>query len=147
MQNQDPNKKVVEFKFVQKEGKAVDFLLNINKQYVLSEGFPLIKKLLLTLQTYKSSAAVERATAFYNKYSEVSPQMSELRDAMADDELNNAGMLKLWQGISKNGNRTPTLVEYPKKLSSIIYSKIDEFQMSQELFDMVMNEWKKHKDG
>lgn len=73
--------------------------------------------------------------------------MSDLRDAMADDEANNAGMLKVWHGISKNGNRTPQMVLYEKKLSGVINSKIDEFQMSQELFDMVMKEWVKHKDS
>jgi len=63
---------------------------------VKTEGFELVKKLLLTLQTYKSSAAVEKAKEFYQKYSEVSPEMSQLRDAMAAQKDNNAGMVKLW---------------------------------------------------
>jgi len=37
------------------------------------------------------------------------------------------------------------LQEYPKKLRSVIYAKVDAFQMSQELYDKVMNEWNKHK--
>jgi len=137
----------MDFGLTRQDGKISDYTLTFHKENVPTEGFQLVKKLLLTLQTYKSSAAVEKATAFYQKYSDVSPEMSELRDAMAAQAGNNNGMVKLWQGISKNGNRTPTMVEYPKSLRSVIYAKVDEFQMNQELYDKVINEWNKHKDS
>lgn len=98
---------------------------------MVTEGFQLIKKLLLTLQTYKSSAAADRATAFYRKYSTVSADFEQLRNALAAQADNNSGMLKLWQGLSKNGERTPNFLEYPKKFRGIIYSKMDMFQMNQ----------------
>ena len=42
---------------------------------MVKEGHELIKKLLHTLQVYKSLNAVEKAKAFYQKYSKVDDKM------------------------------------------------------------------------
>jgi hypothetical protein len=45
--------------------------IHLNKENLMKEGYELITKFLLILQTYKSSGCIERAAAFYSKYSEV----------------------------------------------------------------------------
>jgi len=42
-------------------GTMTDFFINIDKELLATEGWDLIKQLLLTLQVYKSTASVERA--------------------------------------------------------------------------------------
>ena len=46
-----------------------EFLIHLNKENLWTEGRELIKKFLLIIQTYKSSGCIERASAFYAKYS------------------------------------------------------------------------------
>ncbi len=48
-----------------------EFYIHLNKENLIKHGKQLIKEFLIILQTYKSSGAVERATNFYNKYSNV----------------------------------------------------------------------------
>jgi hypothetical protein len=48
-----------------------DMRIHLNKENLMKEGYELITKFLLILQTYKSSGCIERAAAFYSKYSEV----------------------------------------------------------------------------
>ena len=48
-----------------------DLRINLNKENLMGEGQALIRELLLILQTYKSSGAVDRAKAFYERYSKV----------------------------------------------------------------------------
>jgi hypothetical protein len=46
----------------------------------MTEGKELIKQLLIVLQTYKSSGAVDRGEKFYNEYSAVSEMFLKIRD-------------------------------------------------------------------
>ena len=61
----------------------------------MAEGKDLITKLLLIIQTYKSSGAVDRGTAFYEKYSKVEGMFLQIRDIVINEkkprriELNN----------------------------------------------------------
>lgn len=48
-----------------------DMRIHLNKENLWNEGRKLISEFLVILQTYKSSGAVDRAKAFYDKYSEV----------------------------------------------------------------------------
>lgn len=57
-----------------------DFRIHLNEKALNTEGKELIKKLLIILQTYKSSGAADRARAFYAKYSEVSDYFIRVRD-------------------------------------------------------------------
>lgn len=45
--------------------------IHLNKENLMTEGKKLISEFLVILQTYKSSGAVDRAKAFYDKYSKV----------------------------------------------------------------------------
>ena len=56
-----------------------DFLIHLNKEHLMTEGRELIKKLLIVLQTYKSSGCIERGAKFYNSYSEVSDFFLKIR--------------------------------------------------------------------
>lgn len=71
--------KVVDFEIVTKDGKDADFYIHLDEKNLVKEGKELIGQLLLVIQTYKSSGAVDRATAFYNEYSTVDPFFLRLR--------------------------------------------------------------------
>lgn len=49
-----------------------NFLINLDKELLFTEGRDLIRDLLVVLQTYKSSGCLERGAKFYSEYSEVS---------------------------------------------------------------------------
>lgn len=51
----------------------------------------------------------------------------------------------MYNQIHKNGDRTPTFVEYPDKFKGLIYTFMDRFQFNQVEYDQVMTEWNKHK--
>ena len=57
-----------------------DMRIHLNKENLMTEGKQLIKEFLLIIQTYKSSGAVDRATAFYNHYSKVEGIFLQIRD-------------------------------------------------------------------
>lgn len=101
-----------------------------------TEGWELLKQLLQTLQVYKSTASVERAQAFYDKYSKVTPDHLEIRAAYELKESAGGGSaMRMYSQITKNSNRTPGLQEYPNKFRGLIYTAVDKFQFNQKLYD------------
>lgn len=68
--------KIVDFEIT---GDQDNFYIHLDEKLLVSEGKDLIKKLLLTIQTYKSSGAVDRATEFYKKYSAVDELFLKIR--------------------------------------------------------------------
>ena len=78
MKNQDQDNKIVEFE-ITGENKD-EFLIHLNKERLFEHGRPLIKQLLIVLQTYKSSGAFERGKKFYDEYSEVSDFFIQVRN-------------------------------------------------------------------
>jgi len=64
---------------------------------------------------YKSTAAIEKASAFYEKYSVVTPEFLELRASLASKDDAGGQMMRFYSQIDKNGDRTPTFVDYPGK--------------------------------
>ena len=71
------------------------FLIHLNDENLITEGKELIKKLLIVLQTFKSSGCSERGKQFYNSYSEVSDFFLNIRSIVEKNkkarriELNN----------------------------------------------------------
>ena len=55
--------------------------------------------------------------------------------------------MRMYSQLSKNGNRTATMIEYPDKFRGLIYTYMDKYQFNQKLYDQMMNEWNKHKSG
>ena len=69
--------KIVEIE-VDEDGQ--NFLIHLDKELLKTEGRELIKKLLLVLQTYKSSGAYERGKKFFDEHSVVSDFFLQIRD-------------------------------------------------------------------
>jgi len=69
--------KIVDFEIV---GDDEDFLIHLDEALLVTEGKELIKKLLIVLQTYKSTGASARGKKFYDEYSEVSEFFLKVRD-------------------------------------------------------------------
>jgi dipeptidyl-peptidase-3 len=67
----------------------------LDEANLISEGKGLISKLLVVLQTYKSSGCVERGKKFYDEYSEVPDFFLKIREIVLRNkkprrlELNN----------------------------------------------------------
>jgi dipeptidyl-peptidase-3 len=69
--------KIVDFEII---GDNEDFLIHLDEKLLVSEGKELITKLLLVLQTYKSTGANERGAKFYAEYSEVTEFFLKVRE-------------------------------------------------------------------
>lgn len=52
-------------------GDNEDFRIHLNQENLVTEGKELIRDMLLLIQIYKSSGAVDRATKWYSEYSAV----------------------------------------------------------------------------
>lgn len=55
-----------------------NYIVQTHRENIEKEGHELIKKLLHTMQVYKSLNAVDKARAFYAKYSKVDDKMLDL---------------------------------------------------------------------
>ena len=87
------------------------FLIHLNKELLMSEGRELIKKLLMVIQTYKSSGAAERATKFYEEYSEVSEFFLKIRDIVLRDKK--PGKLFLYINVMRYSESVLEPITYP----------------------------------
>ena len=61
--------KIIDFEII---GDNESFVIHLDQANLVSEGKELISKLLVVLQTYKSSGSFTRGKKFYDEYSEVS---------------------------------------------------------------------------
>lgn len=68
---------IVKFEFKE---ETEEFYIHLNQENLVKEGKELIRKFLLTIQTYKSSGAIDIASKFYAKYSEVDEFLLKVRD-------------------------------------------------------------------
>lgn len=68
---------IVRFEFKE---ETEEFYIHLNQENLVKEGKELIRKFLLTIQTYKSSGAIDIASKFYAKYSEVDEFLLKVRD-------------------------------------------------------------------
>lgn len=59
--------------------EMIDFYLHLNREYIISEGRPAIGEFLRTLQIYKSTADVDRGTAFFNQFVNVDDTFTQYR--------------------------------------------------------------------
>jgi hypothetical protein len=89
------------------------FYINIDEDNMNKEGHELVKKMLHTLQVYKSTGAVDRAREFYNHYSTVKPEDLEIRKAVIKKKQ--APGLRIFSNIVKSKKASePELVLYPE---------------------------------
>lgn len=99
----------------------------------------MIRHFLTILQTYKSSGAVEVATEWYNKYSQVNDYFLKVRELIALKkkprrvELNN-------NLVRYNESKIEPQV-YPECFEGIIKSYDDRYQPDHEFCKTMMEEW------
>ena len=124
-----------------KEGN--EFLIHLNKENLWTEGRELIKKFLLIIQTYKSSGCIERASAFYAKYSEVTGKFLNIRDIVIDKKK--PRRIELNNNLVRYNEQIIEPLHYPESFEGIIHSYADRFPFNQEFRDQIVNEWNKTK--
>jgi len=69
--------KIIDFRLTDND---TDFRIDLDKKLLMGEGRELIKKLLIVIQTYKSSGAQDRGVKFYSEYSAVSDFFLKIRE-------------------------------------------------------------------
>ncbi len=126
------------------ELKDDEFYIHLNQDNLVKEGKDLIKKFLIILQTYKSSGAIDRASKFYSKFSEVNEFFLKVRELVILKkkprriELNN-------NLVRYNENCIEPLV-YPETFEGIIKSYSDRWQATPELIEGIKTEWSLTKE-
>lgn len=122
--------KIVDFEIL---GDDEDFLIHLDEKLLVSEGKGLIERLLMVIQTYKSSGAADRGTAFYKEYSTVDDYFLRVRAIVLRK--------KKPRRVEVNNNLlrySETAVEvqgYPESLEGVILSYADRFQFSKSLYN------------
>ena len=137
---QNQKSKIVDFEIID---NGNDLRIWLDKDNLVKEGKDLIKRLLIVIQTYKSSGAADRGTKFYNHYSEVSDFFLKIRQIVVDK--------KKPRRIDLNNNLvrySDSMVEpqvYPESFEGIILSYADRFNFNAALYKQVMSVWNEHK--
>lgn len=102
-----------------------DMRIHLNKENLMTEGKQLIKDFLMILQTYKSSGAVDRATAFYNHYSKVEGIFLQIRDIVI--ETKKPRRVELNNNLLRYNSACIEPVVYPECFEGIIASYADRY--------------------
>lgn len=109
----------------------------------MGEGRELIKKLLIVLQTYKSSGAQERGLKFYSEYSAVTDFFLKIR-AIAIAKKKPRGFC-LQENFVRYTDACIEPTSYPENIQGIILSFADRYQFNKKLYKEVMSVWDEHK--
>ena len=118
--------------------------IHLNKENLWTEGRQLITEFLIILQTYKSSGAVDRAKAFYDKYSEVKDIFLDIRDIVI--EKKKPRRVELNNNIVRYNEKTIEPLHYPETFEGIIHSYIDRFPPTEKLVQTILDQWMPTKD-
>jgi len=105
----------------------------------MTEGKQLIKDFLMTIQTYKSSGAVERGTAFYHHYSKVEGIFLQIRDIVI--EKKKPRRIELNNNLVRYSSATVEPMMYPECFEGIIASYADRYPCTKELLTTIQGEW------
>lgn len=130
--------KIVEF-----ELKDDDFLIHLSKENLVTEGKELITKLLVVLQTYKSSGCVERGAKWYNEYSAVDDFFLKVRDIVMAKKK--PRRIELNNNLVRYNEKSVAPIYYPECFESIILSFADRYQFNRKLYNQIKGEWDKTK--
>uniref|UniRef100_A0A7S3IRZ9 dipeptidyl-peptidase III n=1 Tax=Strombidium inclinatum TaxID=197538 RepID=A0A7S3IRZ9_9SPIT len=137
---QNQKSKIVDFEII---GDDEDFRIHLNKENLVKEGKDLITKLLLVLQTYKSSGCIEKARAFYAKYSEVSDFFIRVRNIVQKNMR--PRRLELFNNLQRYSEEAIEPVLYPENQQAIIQSYAERYRFDKDLYTQVKSEWDAHK--
>ena len=111
----------------------------------MTEGKELIRKLLVVLQTYKSSGCIERGKKFYDEYSAVSDYFIDVRNIVQAKKK--PRRVELNNNLVRYNEKNISSIQYPEVLESIILSYADRFQWNQNLYTQMKTIWDQHKES
>jgi dipeptidyl-peptidase-3 len=128
--------KIVDFEII---GDNEDFRIHLNEELLMAEGPELLKQLLIVIQTYKSSGAVDRAAKFYAEYSEVSDFFLQIRQIVINQKK--PRRLLLNNNLVRQNAARIEPVTYPETFEGIILSFADRYQFNKRLYNQVTGVW------
>ena len=132
--------KIVDFEIV---GDNDDFLIHLNQENLEKEGKELIAKLLVVLQTYKSSGCIERGKKFYDEYSAVSDYFLNVRDVIISKK--GPRRVCLQNNLVRYNYKVIDSQHYPETMEGVILSWADRFMYTKDLYDQVKKVWDETK--
>jgi len=121
-----------------------DFVIHLDEALLISEGKGLISDLLVVLQTYKSSGALDRGKKFYDEYSEVPEFFLKIRDIVLRNKK--PRRLELNNNLVRYNEGSIAIQHYPETHEGIIHSYADRHQFNQKLYKQVKGIWDEHKE-
>ena len=132
--------KIVDFEIV---GDNEDFLIHLNQENLVKEGPELIAKLLLVLQTYKSTGCVFRGKLFYDDYSAVSDFFLKVREVV----LKKKGPRRvcLQNNLVRYNEQSIESIHYSETMEGVILSWADRFMFTKNLYEQVKSVWEETK--
>ena len=111
----------------------------MNKENLVKEGKELIAKLLLVLQTYKSSGCAERGQKFYNEYSAVSDFFLNIREVLVKNQKGRG--LIVQNNLRKYTEDTIDAITYPENFQGVIHSFAQRYPFDRNLYQRVKSVW------
>ena len=120
-----------------------DFVIHLDQDLLVSEGKELISKLLVVLQTYKSSGCEERGKKFYDEYSEVSDFFLQIRDIVKRNKK--PRRLELNNNLFRYSEQSIEIQSYPESFEGIIHSYADRHQFTPANYKQMKAIWDEHK--
>lgn len=113
-------------------GDNEDFRIHLNQDNLVTEGKELIKHMLMVLQVYKSSGAVDRASKWYNEYSAVDDYFLKIREIIVKNKKGRR--LEVNNNLIKFNESTIQPVCYPSCFEGIIMSYGDRYPFNKGLY-------------
>jgi dipeptidyl-peptidase-3 len=133
--------KILDFEII---GDNEDFRIHLDEKLLMTEGRDLISELLVVIQTYKSSGAVDRATKFYEDYSTVDDFFLKIRDIVIKNKK--PRRLHGFNNMVRYSEKQIDLITYPATFEGIILSYQDRYHFTKSFYKQVMGVWNEHKD-
>ena len=137
--NQDPLKPILEIDIKEDDSW---FEIKLNRKRMLAEGHTFIGDILRILQEYKSTANVEDATKFYNKYSAVNDMFMRVRKIVLLHPI--PYRLNLNNEIVKDEEGNFKVLKFDNDFRGIIDSMSLHWDVPRDqLVQSIMKEWRR----
>jgi dipeptidyl-peptidase III len=119
-------------------------LIHLDQALLWTEGQALISKFLTTIQTYKSTGCIDRATSFFTKYSVVKGIFLQIRTIVMNKKK--PRRLELNHHLVRYNETTIEPICYPESFEGIIKSFADRFPFNKDFRDEIVQEWDRTKE-
>lgn len=119
-------------------------MIKLDEGLLMGEGQQLIRKFLLTLQTYKSAGCVERVTEFYERYSRVDDFFLKIRSIVLRDTL--PRRIQLNNNLRRYNEHSIEVLSYPSSFEGIILSFADRYNCNNQMVEDILKTWEEHKE-